>query len=104
VEVLERPRGDASAPVFAISSVLASCLRVTCGSAVRERNQVSRGVKIQEYGRGRDTPERGQADVNLQDEVARDAHGRAVFRVVRAGGDCHSCGVWRANETEEKLR
>ena len=29
---------------------------------------------IQVYGRGCDTPERGLANVNLQDEVARDAH------------------------------
>jgi hypothetical protein len=53
-------------------------LRVNCGSAVREHTQVYRGVKIQEYGGGSDNPERGRADVNLRDEVARDACGRAA--------------------------
>lgn len=60
---------------------------------IREYIQVRRGVEIQEYGRRRDAPESGQPDVDLGDEVARDTHGRAGVRDVRAGGDGHLCGV-----------
>ena len=66
-------------------------LRVT---AVRGHAQVHRGVEVQEYARGHDAPERGQADVDLRDEVARDADGCAGVRDVRTGGDSHPCGVY----------
>lgn len=38
-------------------------------------------------------PECGRADVNLRDEVARDADGRGGVRDVRADGDGYLCGI-----------
>ena len=37
--------------------------------------------------------ERGHADVDLRDEVARDADGCTRVCDVRTGGDGHRCGV-----------
>ena len=79
VDASKRSKIGASAPKFtAVRRQRERCSQTRSGPSMFRESR---------NGRGCDTTERGRADVNLRDKVARDAHRRAGDRDFRVGGD-----------------